>query len=150
MTTLITRRAAVDAIAAHLADRTAFIVFAPPVLLAEVVGRLRSLPGWTGYLDTGRHTVVQADTAEFSALGRVTRVLGTPAAAVLAIPKTVPAAQLAAALRREVAADGSQDILVISADGGPIHWPMLFVDALEQVDPAAAAQLHAEAIGRLS
>lgn len=150
MTTLITRRAAVDAIAAHIADRTAFIVLAPPKLLGEVITRLRHVPGWTGYLDTGRDSVARGDAAEFVTLGRVAQAFGTPAIAVMTVPKTVPAARLSRALRQPIADDGSQDILVIRGESGPIHWPMLFVDALEQVEPAAAAQLHAEDLSVMS
>ncbi|GAA2370798.1 hypothetical protein Cme02nite_45080 [Catellatospora methionotrophica] len=150
MTHLITRQAAVDAIAGHLADRTAFVVLAPPDLLAETTGRLRHLPGWTGYLDTGRDTVAQGNAEQFAALCGVAQVLGRPAVAVLTIPKTVPARRVAQALRRPVAADGSQDVLVVRVDGGPVCWPLLFVDALERVEPAAAAQLHAEDLAGLS
>lgn len=149
MTTLITRRDAVNAIAQHLTDRTAFIVFASPALLAEAADRLKEVPGWTGYLDTGDPLVTEADCRTFTALGALAGVFGIPVAAVLVIPKTVPAAVLSRALRQRVAADGSQDILVVHGRQR-VHWPLLFVDALQRVDPAAAAQLHANSIGRLS
>jgi hypothetical protein len=35
-------------------------------------------------------------------------------------------------------------------DAQPIVWPMLFVDALERVDPKAAAQLRVDDIARQS
>lgn len=147
MTALITRRAAVDAIARHLADRTAFVVFAPPAQLAETVRRLHAVPDWTGYLDTGDPLVTEADSAMCVALGALAGVFGVPTAAVFVVPKTVPAARLGRALGHLIPADGSQDVIGV-VDGERVAWPLLLVDALERVDPAAAAHLHANSLAR--
>jgi hypothetical protein len=147
VTTLITRRAAVAAIARRLADRTAFVVFTPPAQLGETVARLRRLPGWTGYLDSGGEMVTEGDPLACAALGGLVQAVGARVAAVLIVPKTVPAAALGRALGQPIAADGSEDVIGV-VDGQRVAWPLLLVDAIAEVDPVSAAQLHANSLVR--
>jgi hypothetical protein len=142
MTTVIHRDQALKAIAGHIADRDAFVVLVPPAMLDTVTHALRRTPQWRGYIDNGTGIILRADAATATALMPLMGALGIPTAAVLTVPKTVPASVLGEALGQHIPADGSQDIIGIH-DGGPLIWPLLFVDALALVDPAAAAQLRA-------
>lgn len=149
MTTMTTsREAAVRAIADALADRTSFVATVPPGMLATVADALARIPRWTAWLDCGLDTVLCVDDAHAitstAALFAITRA---PVLAVVTIPKTVPAKRLSRALGCPVPADGSRDVLIVG-DGheAPIAWPVLFLDALAHVDPAAAAQLRADAV----
>lgn len=145
MTTPIDRGQAVHRIAAHLADRDSYVITVPPDLVDTVAENLASIPERTLYLDGGLPAVLRTDQASVLA---VTGAL-TATAAVLVVPKTVPAAALTKALGQHVPEDGSQDIVVLMADG-PIVWPLLFVDALEVVDPRAAGQLRASNLPNLN
>lgn len=146
MITLVDRQDAVAAIAAHLADRTAFIINIPPALISTAVEHLESIPGWTGHFDNGTPAVLRTGAGSLSlGVAQLLEALGAPFTAVVTVPKTVPAADLGRALDRDIPADGSQDIIGLY-EGGPIVWPMLFVEALDRVDPQAAAQLRASGI----
>lgn len=147
MTTVIPRESAVRRIAAHIADRDAFIVVVPPGLLDTLAAGLVDVPDWTGYADNGTRMVLRTDQP--GALLVVEAV--SVATAVVIVPKTVPAGVLAEALGQEIPADGSQDLVLLHEDErGPLIWPRLFVDALEIVDPAVAAHLHANDLAGLS
>jgi hypothetical protein len=62
---------------------------------------------------------------------------------VWVIPKTVTAARVGNALGRDIPPDGSQDLIMITtADGKHMAYPVILVDAIEQVDPAAAADIR--------
>lgn len=143
-TTVIGRPAAVHQIAAPLADRSAFVIVTPPDLVADIAPRLGRLPtGWTAYLDNGTPVVVATGEPKAIALMAALSLPGG-ITAVVTVPKTVPAVMLTEAVGQEVPADGSQDLIMLhSGWNRPIIWPMLFVDALEQVDPRATAQIRA-------
>jgi hypothetical protein len=142
---VIARADAVRDIAAHLADRTAFVVFTGPDLMSAVAARLDPVEGWTGYADNGMPVVLRARSSEAFVAAEVMKALaGMPMVAVFIVPKSVPAKVPSEALGQEIEADGSRDIIAIHGDDGRVIWPMLFVDALDLVDPVAASQLRAQ------
>jgi hypothetical protein len=142
-TTPLDRERAVANIAAAIADRTAFVILGAPHMLDALGYRLKSVPDWTAYVDNGTPLALRTEDA---ATLRIVPTL-VPATVVVTVPKTVPAAALDDALGplgQHVPDDGSRDMLILhDGDDQPIVWPTLFVDALEQVDPRAAAQLRA-------
>ncbi len=144
---ILDRDEAVQRIAGHIADRDAYVVTAPPYTLPTLSRTLDSLSGWFAYLDSGTPAILHTDRA--GALLVADLLMDT--AAVIVVPKTVAAAELSKVLGQDVPADGSQDLVVLMPpDGGPIFWPLLFVDALEVVDPPVAAQLRAHHIPNLN
>ncbi len=146
MTQPIDRNDAVKKIAGHLADRDAFVVTAGPGMVAEVGRRMACISGWTAYLDSGIPAVMR--TSVPGALVVIDALVSS--ALVLIVPKVVPAVKLGKALGKEIAADGSQDIVILCEDQAALYHPMLFVDALAIVDPAAAAHFHANDLANLS
>jgi hypothetical protein len=111
------------------------------------------VPGWTGYLDLGLPTVLRVHLSQAqkkTLLPVLVSLVGAACTAVFTVPKTVPAVTLGTALGQQLSDDGSQDILVIHEPGPATVWPTLFVDALALVDPASAAQLHANDLTRQS
>jgi len=149
-TDVIARADAVHAIANRLADRDAFVLLVPPAMVPTAAHRLADVTGWTGYLDTGAPIVLRTSNSQvLTTLPLVVSHFGTTITAVITIPKTIPAATLRTTLGADIPADGSKDIVAIH-ESGPLVWPLLFVDALTQVDPAAAAHLHANDLTRQS
>jgi hypothetical protein len=146
---VLDRQSAVDQLAGHIADRTGFLVVAPPSAVATLAARLHRLPaGWTAYVDHGVPAVLATNIPR--ALG-VLDVLGVPYCAVVAVPKTVPARTLSDVLGQDLPDDGSRDLIFLhDEEGQAIVWPLLFVDALAIVDPAAAAAIHVNALTNLS
>jgi hypothetical protein len=144
---LIGRGRALRFISEALADRTHFLLV-PPVQRGTEVAELLDGAGipWTGYIDSGQDTVLRVDQAS---LMMVTEQLARRTAALITVAKTVPAEQLSSALDQAIAADGSQDLILMTDDGKQLHWPMLFVDALDRIDPVEAARLRAAAGGPL-
>jgi hypothetical protein len=138
----IGRARAVRFVCEALADRTHFLLLPPAGRAAEVAALLdgAEIP-WVGYLDNGMELALRTDQA---ALLAVTESFA-PLAVVMTVPKTVPAAKLANLLDREIPADGSRDLLVLT-DSEHTQWPMLFVAALDKVDPKAAASIRANAV----
>lgn len=67
-------------------------------------------------------------------------------AAVITVPKTVPTAAIRNAFGADIPAGGSQDLLTIIADSpeSGLTLPLLFIDAVNIVDPATVAALLAE------
>lgn len=146
MTATIDRAHAVKRIADHLADRTSWVVTAPPDMLAPLAEALGTIPGWTAYLDGGLPLVLRTDQADV--LLAADALVAT--AAVLTVPKTVDASTLGAALSHPMPSDDAQDVLILRADNGPIYWPLLFVDAVDIVDPQCAAELRANHLPNLN
>ena len=63
-------------------------------------------------------------------------------AVVWVVPKSVPAARLGKALGDSIPADGSRDLIVLTADDGKhAAYPLILAEAIERVDPAAAAHI---------
>lgn len=144
---ILDRDKAVQRIADRIADRDAYVITAPPDTLPLLSRTLDGIPGWTAYLDSGIPAILHTDRA--GALLVADLLMDT--AAVIVVPKTVPASELSKVVGQEVPADGSQDLVVLMPpDGGPIFWPLLFVDALAIVDPPVAAQLRAHQIRNLN
>ena len=145
--TPIARARAVKDIAAHLADRSAFVVMVNPKVLGPLAGRLHLIPGWTAYIDNGTGIVMRA--TDIGVLVVIDML--TPNAVVLTIPKTTPAATISEALSEPVPEDGSQDIILLGAKpNAPMFWSLLFLDALERVDPETAGTIRTAAIPNLN
>ncbi len=141
MSIILGRAEAVDAIASAIADRDAFVIIVPPTLVTALAAPLGDVPAWTAYVDNGTPMVLT--TTDAAALS-IVDLLGVPAAAVVTVPKTVPATVLTQAIGQEVPADGSQDIVLLAdPETGFMVWPVLFLDALAKVDPKAAAAIRA-------
>ncbi|MFE2828478.1 hypothetical protein [Streptomyces sp. NPDC059271] len=144
---LLTRDDAVRQIAQHIADRDAYVITAPPGALPRLSATLDELPHWTAYLDNGLPVAMRTGNA--STLLVADALMET--AGVIVVPKTVPASAVGQVVGQSMARDGSQDLVVLMPpDGGPIFWPLLFVDALDVVDPVVAAQLRAHHIPNLN
>ncbi|MDJ0341777.1 hypothetical protein [Streptomyces sp. PH10-H1] len=142
-----TRPQAVKRIADHIADRDSYVITVPPDALTSFAHRLCDIPDWNAYLDNGTGTVLHTGHA----LTLLACDLIIETAAVVIVPKTVPTAVLTEAVGRDVPADGSQDIVILTGPAGrPVFWPLLLVDAIEIVDPAVAAQLRANQIHNLN
>lgn len=140
---VIDRVTAVDDLTAAIRGCTHYLIVTPPAAVATVAERLDGIPGWTAYVDSGTPVVLRTGLGTAVAM---TAALTTSVAVIL-VPKSVPAATLTEVLGQDIPADGSQDLVLIHGpDGDPIVWPLLFLDAIGAVDPAAAAQIHAEAI----
>lgn len=138
---LIGRGRALRFISEALADRTHFLLVPPAQRGAEVAELLDGTGiSWTGYIDSGQDTVLRVDQAS---LMLVTEQLARRTAILITVPKTVPAEQLSSALDQTIQADGSQDLILMTDDSEQLLWPMLFVDALDQIDPVEAARLRA-------
>ncbi|MET8098131.1 hypothetical protein ABZV29_16875 [Streptomyces sp. NPDC005236] len=144
---LLSRDTAVQRIARRIAARDAYVITAPPTSLPRLSSALTELKGWHAYLDSGTPAVMRTDRA--GALLVADLLMET--AGVIVVPKTVPASELGEVVGQELPADGSQDLVVLMpTDGGPIFWPLLFVDALALVDPPVAAHLRAQHIADLN
>lgn len=143
---LLARDRAVQKIAAHIADRDAYLVTIPPEALPRLSRSLDGLASWSAYLDNGTPVVLR--TSRAGALLVSDLLMET--AGVLVVPKSVPAAALSKVVGQEVPADGSQDLVVLASAVGPTFWPLLFVDALAVVDPRMAAQLRANHLPNLN
>lgn len=145
------RDVAVTDIAARLADRDAFVLLGQPDATRAIGERIDQAGDWTCYIDNGTDNVLRInDLTRLALATTVTATLGLPTVAVFLVPKTVPAKVLADALGQEIPADGSRDIIGLYEREHPLIWPMMFVEALERVDPQAALVLHANALGKLS
>jgi hypothetical protein len=136
--TIISRADALAAVSGAIADRTAFVIVGlGPDDYCALGGRLRELPSFTAYLE-GVQGVLR--TGDWWAPCVATE-FGIPAGVVVLVSKqSVTAAELSKALDGQVAADGSQDIVILST--GMTCWPALFIDALELTDPRAAASIR--------
>ena len=140
---IIDRATAVQEIAGRIRDRDAYVITAPPDTLPLLSRTLDGISSWSAYLDSGTPAILRTDRA--GALLVADLLMET--AGVIVVPKSVPAAELSKVVGQEVPADGSQDLVVLMPpDGGPVFWPLIFVDALEVVDPPVAAQLRAHHI----
>jgi hypothetical protein len=148
---LITHAVATDRIAAHYADRTAFIILAGLNLDLQVANRLSALPAWTAYaVDASGLVLATDDLNLLTARSILAGLAGVPSITLFTVPKAVPAVDLGEALGQHVAEDGSRDVITCTVPGEPIAWPMVFVEALRRVDPAAAMSLEANDLARMS
>lgn len=137
---LLTLPEGIKHIANQLADRHSFVITVPPGRLMQLADALEAhVPTWTAYLDNATGMVLRTPLA-----GTIRHVTPfAPTAAVVTVPKTVPAEHVSKAIGQHVPADGSQDIVVLLTPGEPTYFPMLFVNAMELVDPDVAATLRA-------
>jgi hypothetical protein len=110
----VARADAVSDIGAHIVARDAFVISIPPVLIATAASRLSTLPSCTWYADNGSDLVMRLAVASLPVIKAVEMLLPGMTAAVAIVPKTVPAAQLAAALSHvtEIPEDGSRDLVM--------------------------------------
>lgn len=144
---LMNRSRAVREIADRIADRTHFVMISPTHRLARLVYDLaEQTPQWCAYLDSGSGMVLRTPHAGTVAAIKVF----IETAGVVTVPKTVPAAKLAAVVDQPVPEDGSQDLVVLYEPGEPMFWPTLFVNAIDLVDPKAAATIRANQIQNLN
>lgn len=144
---VMTRAEAVRVIAGHIADRTAFVISVPPDFVASAAARLGAVRACTWYADNGSGTVMQLTGTSIRVAGALDELLPGLTAAVAIVPKTVPAAELAAAMRHDIPGDGSQDLVLLHDDDAvPFTWPLLLVAALDHVDPGFAARLAADEV----
>ena len=122
----------------------------PPGEMSHLGAALAQLPsGWTAYIDNGTSAVLQADRPQ---LVEATGILGWfgLAVGVLLVPKTIPVRKIRRAFGvSTIPHDGSRDVLMIGDRTTPEHfaWPMLLVEALDQVHPSVAAQVRAAEVG---
>jgi len=144
---MVDRAEAVRVIAGHIADRDAFVISIPPAFVASAAARLHAVRACAWYTDNGTGVVMQLAGRGIQAAGVLDELLPGLTAAVAIVPKTVPAAELAAAMRHAIPGDGSQDLVLLHGGGeaDAIVWPVLLVDALARIDPAFVACLVAEA-----
>jgi hypothetical protein len=145
-TATLDRAAAIRRIADHLADQDAFVITVPPHELNAFGHSIKNVQSWTAYLDNGTGHILRTDTPGALLVAE----LLFPTAAVVVVPKTVPATVLSEALGQEVPADGSRDIVILTSQGGPTYYPMLFINALDIVSPSTAALLRANHLPNLS
>jgi hypothetical protein len=144
----VPRGEAVRDIAAHVADRDAFIVSAPPDALVESTARLKDLPDAVCYLDCGFQAVVRVRSPHLGECAAIARCqLPGTAAAVFIVSKTIAADRLSKLLRLDlcgvaIPADGSQDLLLLQTRS-LFDLPALVVDAIGMCDPAFAAEIYA-------
>jgi hypothetical protein len=139
---LHTRENALTHLVAAIADRTAFVVVPAPTLTVEVATGLAALPAWSAFLDNGGDDVLEMHDATVVAALLVL----AGGVCTFVVPRTVPAADLGAVLGQCVPEDGSQDVVFVLDDEARAWWPLLFIDAVDQVDAIAAAQIRAVAV----
>ncbi len=140
----VARAEAVRAIAAHVADRTAFVISAPPAMVGSAARCLRGIGAGDCYMDNGLAVVFRL-SGEYVALAEVMAgLLPGTAAAVFTVPKTIPAARLSEALQgHPIPEDGSQDLVLLHVGEDRVEFPRLLLEAVALVDPDAVMQLAA-------
>lgn len=138
---IITRATAVDQLAGHLAEQDAFVMMVNPTHLSRLVERLHLIPKWTAYIDNGTDDVIRTNDQGVLLLSDVLM----PVAAVLAIPKTVPAAVIGEAIDEPFAENGPDILMLGFNSNGPVVWSVMFLDALERVDAEMVATIRAAA-----
>ena len=143
--TVISRGDAVGQLADHIRGASAYIVAAGP---GQVASALRRLPpvsqDSTAYLDRGDgETVMIARGRALAVMPEVIEAAAGPVAGILVIPKTVPAKRIGKALGQDIAADGHQDMIMLTTAGAKLmNYPSVMLEALALVDPQAAMQIR--------
>lgn len=143
-TRTVARAEAVAVLAGRYESRDAYLVTAGPDELAAAMKRLGGVPGCTCWLDNGTDTVLTFTGDVIAMLPVLMDTLPSqvPLCGVLAIPKTISASDISAALGQDIPADGSQDLILLAPpDTGEITWPLCLVQAIARSDPRAAADL---------
>jgi hypothetical protein len=142
---VISRREAVDRIAAHYRGRDAYLVAAGPQQAAGALEALAPVAGCTAYLDQGdSETVMTVTGPALQVMPDVMDAGQAPVAAVVAIPKTVPARRLSRVLANDIPADGSRDMIMLTTDDGRhMAYPLILVEAIEQSDQKTGMQIRA-------
>jgi hypothetical protein len=140
------RAEAAARIGGHYANRDAYLIIAGPGEITTAMTRLGAVPGCACYLDNGTDDILALTGPAVAVLPVVMELLPPESmAGVLTVPKTVSADRLSTALGQEIPADQSRDVVMLMAqDGKHLSWPMFFVEALDEVDPAAAARIRAD------
>ncbi|MFI9274638.1 hypothetical protein ACIGXM_28610 [Kitasatospora sp. NPDC052896] len=139
---VIDRNTALWRVAKAYRDRTHFIATVSPGMAGEVAQRLEGLRGWEMLLDSGGGAILATSS---SGLVEVTdKLSAVESAGVVLASKSVDSAELGDRLGQEIP-EGKDLFVIGDADDGELMvWPTLFVDALDLVDPVAAAQMRAQ------
>ncbi|MFI1937713.1 hypothetical protein ACH44C_11005 [Streptomyces purpureus] len=135
---LIPRAHALQHIATRLDAQDHYLIASPPDTLGRLMTNLEDIPSWMAYVDNGSPTILRTERP--GAVRLAGRILAV--AAVVVVAKTVPRRDVMAALNRETNPGHTEDIFVLTTPGGRTWWPVLFAEALDLVDPAAAAELR--------
>jgi hypothetical protein len=139
---IVPRGNTVAVIAARYEKRDAYLVAAGPSQVPSALARLAPVAEAIVYLDQGGETVMSATGAALQVMPDLMET-AAPCAAVWVVPKSVSAARLGKALGDSIPADGSRDLIVLTADdGNHAAHPLILVDAIERVDPAAAGHIR--------
>lgn len=142
--TLLSRDTAVQRIADTLADRSSYVITLPPGAAETLAAGLAGIDDWTAYLDNGTDDVLTTSNLLALRLSQLT----CPNAGALVIPKTVNRRSVGRLVNQPIPPDGSKDVIVLTGHPGqPALWPLLFVDAIDLVDPITAARLRAHGTG---
>lgn len=139
---IVPRGDPVAIIAARYEKRDAYLVAAGPGQVLSALARLAPVAEATVYLDQGGETVMSATGAALEVMPDLMET-AAPFVAVWVVPKSVHAARLGKALGDSIPADGSRDLIVLAADDSKhAAYPEILVEAIERVDPAAAAHIR--------
>lgn len=142
-TGMLAREHAVEVVADCIRRRMHYVVVGAPSLVSGVMQRLSDQKHtWSAFVESAAPVILVTNE---EAVVEVMTMLAGPDShiIVLTVPKSVPASVLADIVGQPVPADGSQDLFVLSALNEQIQWPVLFIDALDEVDPVAASQIRA-------
>ncbi|NUP17100.1 MAG: hypothetical protein HOZ81_13525 [Streptomyces sp.] len=140
---LLQRPEAVRAIADTLADRTAYLITLPPGAAPLLAPSLDGIDGWTAYLDNGSGDVLATSDTGILCLAQAECL----SSGAVRIPKSVHLDVISQIIRHRVPTDGSKDVFILTSKGGqPAYWPLLLVDAIDQVDAVMAARLRAHGV----
>lgn len=141
---LVHRTEVIDALASHMDASDAYIIVpATDGSTAGLITALEDLHNWTAYVDCGTDAIAVTNAA---AIVWVVAKLAPRIAMVVTIDKSESGDTLAEVLGIYAPEDDEQDIFILADQDGPLAWPMMFVSAVEKVDPDGAAMFYADAV----
>jgi len=125
------RAQAIARLAAHRAERDAYLIAIPPSLIAPAALSLGLIRECVFYLDSaGTGDLVTAHGPDAGTAVALTAALaGIPVVAVAVIPKTVAAVAVCAVLG-EPDMDDDRDLRALLQDDESTVWPRFLLDAL--------------------
>ena len=140
----VEREHVIARLAAHRADRDAFILAIPPSLLvaaARGLGMIREAEFFLDSSGTG-DLLTAAGPGAGDAVAVTVALSGRPTVAVAVVPKRVAGVAVCAALGlRDM--DDARDLRALEKPGEPVAWPRFLIDALERVDPDTVRRIEA-------
>ncbi len=143
--TILERPDALHEIADAIGDRRHFIVLLSPETSPHTPDFIRALPGASCYLDAGLPTVLRMQPPP-RALPALLQLLPLRCGVILVAPKTPEGRRRLGRLgSRPGSTADEQDLVLPYHEGEGFAFPLLFVDAVDLVDPVGAAQLRASA-----